>query len=64
MPNKLPEAKKHVGEALKLAPGIPTFLFLQGVLDLSEHNWSQRKLFWKKPRNSNPNNPAPSRHWA
>ena len=55
--NKLPEAKKHVGEALRLAPGHPDVLFLQGVLDLSEHNWSQAQTVLEKATQLDPNNP-------
>jgi len=54
--NKLPEAKKYVGEALKLAPGHPDVLFLQGVLDLSEHNWSQAQTVLEKATQLDPNN--------
>src|SRR5712671_2350103 len=55
--NKLPEAKKHVGEALRLAPGHPDVLFLQGVLDLSEHNWPQAQTVLEKATQLDPNNP-------
>jgi Flp pilus assembly protein TadD len=37
--NKLDEAEKHLGEALRLAPGHPDVLFVQGVLFLGRRQW-------------------------
>jgi thioredoxin-like negative regulator of GroEL len=46
--NKLEEAEKYVGEAMKLAPGHPDVLFIQGVLYLSRHNWAQAQSVLEK----------------
>jgi tetratricopeptide (TPR) repeat protein len=55
--NKLSEAQKYVGEALKLAPGHPDVLFLQGVLDLSQHHWPEAQTVLEKATQLDPNNP-------
>ena len=55
--NKLPEAQKYVGEALKLAPGHPDVLFLQGVLDLSQHHWPEAQTVLEKSTQLDPDNP-------
>jgi tetratricopeptide (TPR) repeat protein len=54
--NKLPEAQKYVGQALKLAPGHPDVLFLQGVLDLSLHHWPEAQTDLEKATQLDPNN--------
>jgi tetratricopeptide (TPR) repeat protein len=54
--NKLPEAQKYVGQALKLAPGHPDVLFLQGVLDLSQHHWPEAQTDLEKATQLDPNN--------
>jgi tetratricopeptide (TPR) repeat protein len=46
--NKVAEAEKYVGEAMKLAPGHPDVLFVQGVLYLSRRNWSQAQSVLEK----------------
>jgi tetratricopeptide (TPR) repeat protein len=55
--NKLPEAQKYVGEALKLAPGHPDVLFLQGVVDLSQHHWPEAQSVLEKATQLDPDNP-------
>jgi thioredoxin-like negative regulator of GroEL len=35
------EAEKYVGEAVRLAPGHPDVLYVQGVLELKQRNWVQ-----------------------
>jgi tetratricopeptide (TPR) repeat protein len=55
--NKLPEAQKYVSEALRLAPGHPDVLFLQGVLDLSQHHWPEAQTALEKATQLDPNNP-------
>jgi tetratricopeptide (TPR) repeat protein len=55
--NKLDEAEKYVGETMKLAPGHPDVLFLQGVLYLSRHNWSQAQSALEKATQMDPGNP-------
>jgi Flp pilus assembly protein TadD len=46
--NKLAEAEKYVAEAMRLAPGHPDVLFVQGVLYLSRHNWTQAQSVLEK----------------
>jgi len=54
--NKLPEAEKYVGEAVKLAPGHPDVLFVQGVLYLNLHNWSQAQSVLERAAQMDPGN--------
>lgn len=54
--NKLPEAEKYVGEAVKLAPGHPDVLFVQGILFLSQRNWALAEGVLKKASQMEPNN--------
>jgi len=53
--NKLSEAEKHVAEAMKLAPGHPDVLFVQGVLYLSQRNWQQAQSVLEKAAQMDPN---------
>jgi Tfp pilus assembly protein PilF len=39
--DKTGEAEEYVGEAMRLAPGHPDVLYVQGVLSLKQHNWAQ-----------------------
>ncbi|HKV64670.1 MAG TPA: tetratricopeptide repeat protein [Candidatus Acidoferrum sp.] len=55
--NKLKEAEKHVDEAAKLAPGHPDVLFVQGVLFLSLHDWTQAQSVLEKAAQMDPSNP-------
>jgi len=55
--NKLSEAEKYVAEAMKLAPGHPDVLFVQGVLFLSQRNWTQAQSILEKASQMDPNNP-------
>jgi tetratricopeptide (TPR) repeat protein len=54
--NKLAEAEKHVSEAVRLAPGHPDVLFVQGVLYLSLHNWVQAQGVLEKAAQMDPSN--------
>lgn len=54
--NKLPEAEKHVAEAMKLAPGHPDVLFVQGLLFLSQRNWPQAQSVLEKASQMDPSN--------
>jgi Tfp pilus assembly protein PilF len=54
--NKLPDAEKYVAEAMKLAPGHPDVLFVQGVLYLSLRNWSEAQSVLEKAAQMDPNN--------
>jgi Flp pilus assembly protein TadD len=39
--NKVDEAQKHVAEAMKLAPGNPEVLYVQGVVHMRRSNWAK-----------------------
>src|SRR5437016_7228467 len=54
--NKRKEAEKFVDEAAKLAPGHPDVLFVQGVLYLNLHNWSQAQSVLEKAAQMDPGN--------
>lgn len=53
--NKLPEAEKYVGEAMRLAPGHPDVLYAQGVLYLRQRNWAQAQTILEKATELDPN---------
>lgn len=55
--NKLDQAEKYVGEAMKLAPGHPDVLFLQGVLYLNRRNWTEAQTVLEKATQMDPANP-------
>ncbi len=52
---KLGEAKKYVGEAMRLAPGNPDVLYVQGVLNLKQGNWDQAQTVLQKATELDPN---------
>ena len=52
--NKLGEADKYVGEALRLAPGNPDVLYVQGVLSLKKGNWVQAQTVLEKATQMDP----------
>jgi uncharacterized protein HemY len=54
--NKLTEAEKYVAEAMKLAPGHPDVLFVQGLLYLGQRNWTQAQSVLEKAAQMDPNN--------
>jgi tetratricopeptide (TPR) repeat protein len=54
--NKLDEAEKYVNEAVRLAPGHPDVLFVQGVLYLTKHNWPQAQESLEKATQVDPTN--------
>ena len=54
--NKLDKAEKFVGEAMKLAPGHPDVLFLQGVLYLNRRSWPQAQAVLEKAAQMDPGN--------
>ena len=54
--NKPKEAEKFVDEAAKLAPGHPDVLFVQGVLYLNLHNWSQAQSVLERAAQMDPGN--------
>jgi Tfp pilus assembly protein PilF len=53
--NKMDQAEKYVGEAVKLAPGHPDVLFVQGVLYLRQRNWAQAQAALEKAIQFDPN---------
>jgi Flp pilus assembly protein TadD len=55
--NKLADAEKYVGEAMRLAPGHPDVLFVQGVLYLRRHNWAEAQSALEKATQLDPDNP-------
>jgi Tfp pilus assembly protein PilF len=55
--NKLADAEKYVAEAMKLAPGHPDVLFVQGVVFLSQRSWPQAQSVLEKAAQMDPGNP-------
>lgn len=53
--NKLGEAEKYVGEAVRLAPGNPDVLYVQGVLSLKKRDWGQAQAVLEKATQMDPN---------
>ena len=53
--NKLDDAEKYTGEAIKLAPGHPDVLYLQGVVYLRRRNWQQAQSVLEKATQLDPN---------
>ncbi len=54
--NKLEEAEKQLKEAMRLAPGHPDVLYLQGVLYLRQNKLSEAQKTLEKAAQVNPNN--------
>src|SRR5208283_2807538 len=46
--NKLAEAEKYLGEAMRLAPGNPEVLYAQGMLRLKQRDWGQAQTVLEK----------------
>jgi Flp pilus assembly protein TadD len=53
--NKLKEAEKCVGEAMRLAPGNPEVLYAQGILSLKQRDWGQAQIVLEKVTQIDPN---------
>jgi tetratricopeptide (TPR) repeat protein len=53
--NKLGEAEKYVGEAMRLAPGNPEVLYAQGILSLKQRDWGQAQTVLEKATQIDPN---------
>ena len=53
--DKLRDAEKFVGEAVRLAPGHPDVLYVQGVLYLKQGNWQQAQGALEKATQVDPN---------
>ena len=52
--DKLREAEKYVGEAMRLASGHPDVLYMQGVLSLKQGNWPQARSALEKATQIDP----------
>jgi Tfp pilus assembly protein PilF len=52
--DKMSEAEKFLGEAMRLAPGHPDVLYVQGVLCLKQHNWTQAQNALEKATQIDP----------
>ena len=55
--DKLGEAQKYLDEAMKLAPGNPDVLYIQGVLYLRKRDWAQAEGVLAKSAQVEPNQP-------
>jgi Tfp pilus assembly protein PilF len=53
--DKTEESEKYVGEAMRLAPGHPDVLYVQGVLYLKLRNWPQAQSALEKATQIEPN---------
>jgi Flp pilus assembly protein TadD len=56
--NKLSEAEKYLAEALRLAPGHPDVLYVQGVLLLNQRNWPLAQSVLERASQMDPTNAA------
>lgn len=54
---KLEQAQKHIGEAMKLAPGNPEVLYLQAMLYMKQSNWELAQTTLEKASQMDPNQP-------
>jgi tetratricopeptide (TPR) repeat protein len=52
--DKMSEAEKFLGEAMRLAPGHPDVLYVQGVLSLKQRNWIQAQNALEKATQIDP----------
>jgi Flp pilus assembly protein TadD len=53
--DKLDEAQKYLGEAMRLAPGNPEVLFVQGVLYMRRRDWAHAQTVLEKSAQIEPN---------
>jgi tetratricopeptide (TPR) repeat protein len=53
--DKLNDAEKYVGEAMRLAPGHPDVLYVRGVLALKQRDWTQAQIALEKATQLDPN---------
>jgi hypothetical protein len=53
--DKLDEAQKYLSEAMKLAPGNPDVLYIQGVLYLRKSDWAHAQTVLEKSSQIEPN---------
>jgi cytochrome c-type biogenesis protein CcmH/NrfG len=52
--NKLDEARKHINEAMKLAPSHPEVLYVQGMLYIKGNDWEQAETVLEKSTQLDP----------
>lgn len=52
--NKIGDAEKYVGEAIRLAPSNPDVLYVQGVLYLKQRQWTQAQTTLEKATQIDP----------
>jgi Flp pilus assembly protein TadD len=52
--NRLGEAEKYLGTAMRMAPGNPDVLYFQGVLNLKQQNWKQAQSVLEKATQLDP----------
>src|SRR5215469_1913995 len=55
--NKVDEAQKHMTQAMKLAPGHPEVLYVQGMVYMKRGEWSQASSALEKSDQLEPNEP-------
>jgi Flp pilus assembly protein TadD len=53
--NKLAEADKHIGEAMRLAPGNSEVLYAQGILSLKQRDWGHAQTVLERATQIDPN---------
>ena len=53
--NKLGEAEKYLGKAMRLAPGNPEVLYAQGKLSLKQRDWGRAQTVLEKATQIDPN---------
>jgi tetratricopeptide (TPR) repeat protein len=54
---KLEEAQKYISEAMRLAPGNPDVLYVQGMLYMRQSNWERAQTTLEKASRMDPNQP-------
>lgn len=55
--NKLEEAQKQMNQAMKLAPGHPEVLYIQGMVYMRRSNWAQAQAALESSAQLEPNEP-------
>lgn len=55
--DKVGDAQKYLGEAIKLAPSNPEVLYVQGIQDMRLRNWKEAESILEKSNQLEPNQP-------
>jgi len=55
--DRLDEAQKYMSEAMKLAPGNPEVLYVQGMVYMRRREWAQAQPVFEKSNQIDPNQP-------